>query len=432
MNNPDQLSGDDSILLVEMVKIFPYFQTAHLLYAKSLHNQHSIHYNNELKITAAYATSRKRLHQLITKKTIVETDETLNKTEGTSIEGLLTESQILETNDVSITVVNTINETLIEADIEKTIIQQPILNTVASTSPDKEKEVIVPINEVITSIVNESIVEPFANEITANLTEAAIEKELIEVPILAVVEKSVDENTITTPVEKPIPPLENTTLISETEAKTATTDEGTEEGTDDLEKYYLQEVAIATVELSLEKIPLPLKEGKTEAAGEETNFILNPPTSSLEAEQPKEIIDSETEDDFEQTAPHTFSEWLKHLPKPSLTVVQKEAQKSVKEKKETESVEEKKSKKELIDKFLKEAPRIKPKAEFFNPANVAKQSVAEDITFVSETLAKIYLLQENYNKALEAYENLRLKYPEKRLYFATQIKQIRKLINQHN
>jgi hypothetical protein len=86
---------------------------------------------------------------------------------------------------------------------------------------------------------------------------------------------------------------------------------------------------------------------------------------------------------------------------------------------------------DLIDKFIKEEPKMtRPKTEFFSPVNMAKQSVADDITFVSETLAKIYVLQGNYAKALNAYENLRLKYPEKRLYFATQIKNLRKLINQ--
>ena len=97
--------------------------------------------------------------------------------------------------------------------------------------------------------------------------------------------------------------------------------------------------------------------------------------------------------------------------------------------KETEKSENQLSAFELIDKFIKDEPRINPvKTEFFSPVNMAKQSVAEDITFVSETLAKIYVLQGNYAKAIQAYESLRLKYPEKRLYFASQIKNLRKLI----
>ena len=67
VENPDKLSGKDLVLLTELVRDFPYFQTGHLLYAKSLHNENSIHYNNQLKITAAYATDRKVLHRLITK-----------------------------------------------------------------------------------------------------------------------------------------------------------------------------------------------------------------------------------------------------------------------------------------------------------------------------------------------------------------------------
>ena len=86
IENPDKLSGTESVLLNDLLKNFPYFQTAHLLYAKSLHNQNSIHYNNQLKITAAYATDRKILHRLITKQEekeveIVLTPEVVNEIE---------------------------------------------------------------------------------------------------------------------------------------------------------------------------------------------------------------------------------------------------------------------------------------------------------------------------------------------------------------
>ena len=93
--------------------------------------------------------------------------------------------------------------------------------------------------------------------------------------------------------------------------------------------------------------------------------------------------------------------------------------------------EEKPKTQDLIDKFIKEEPRISPaKNNFFSPVNMARKSVIEPDDLISETLANIYYSQGNLQRALHMYEKLSLKYPEKRLYFAAQIKNIRKLINQ--
>ena len=46
---------------------------------------------------------------------------------------------------------------------------------------------------------------------------------------------------------------------------------------------------------------------------------------------------------------------------------------------------------------------------------------------MTETLARIYLEQKNYDKAIQSYKILSLKYPEKSGFFADQIKAVKQL-----
>ncbi len=52
----------------------------------------------------------------------------------------------------------------------------------------------------------------------------------------------------------------------------------------------------------------------------------------------------------------------------------------------------------------------------------------EDDSYFTETLAKIYIKQHRYEKALEIIKKLRLNYPKKNAYFADQIRFLEKLI----
>ncbi|WP_280744933.1 MULTISPECIES: hypothetical protein [unclassified Parabacteroides] len=57
-----------------------------------------------------------------------------------------------------------------------------------------------------------------------------------------------------------------------------------------------------------------------------------------------------------------------------------------------------------------------------------KQKTGDDDSYFTETLARIYIKQKRYEKALQIIKNLSLKYPEKNVYFADQIRFLEKLI----
>ena len=125
------------------------------------------------------------------------------------------------------------------------------------------------------------------------------------------------------------------------------------------------------------------------------------PEKELEIGKPLEFTEKET---------HSFSEWL------ALTKIKK--------------IDRTKGKEEnLIDKFVETEPRIsKPKREeFFSPVQSAKESLIENDEIVTETLARVYLEQAHYDKAIAAYEKLSLKFPQKSSFFANQIKLIHNL-----
>ena len=57
-----------------------------------------------------------------------------------------------------------------------------------------------------------------------------------------------------------------------------------------------------------------------------------------------------------------------------------------------------------------------------------EQPTQNDDSMLSESLAKLYIAQHKYSKALEIIETINLNFPEKSIYFADQIRYLRKLI----
>lgn len=85
---------------------------------------------------------------------------------------------------------------------------------------------------------------------------------------------------------------------------------------------------------------------------------------------------------------------------------------------------------ELIERFIhSDAGPIPADRQTSLEGDVAEGSVKEHDSFITDTLAQIYIKQGLYAKAIYAYERLSLKYPEKSAYFAAQIEKIKNLSN---
>lgn len=127
---------------------------------------------------------------------------------------------------------------------------------------------------------------------------------------------------------------------------------------------------------------------------------------------------------FEKNETHSFSEWLQ-LAKIA-PIVRNEAEKQISVSSELEK------KFDLIEKFIELNPKI-PQAKDTTsiPINIAKSNETPS-SIMTETLAQIYLEQKKYIKAIQAYEILILKYPEKSSFFADHISEIRNLQNNNN
>jgi len=132
---------------------------------------------------------------------------------------------------------------------------------------------------------------------------------------------------------------------------------------------------------------------------------------------------------FNPSEKHSFNEWLKLTrAKP----IQREETNTIKEPKASETHLAREQKFELIDKFISTNPKINPSQEVSQSGNMANKRMIQPEALMTETLARIYVEQKNYEKAIQSYKILSLKYPEKSGFFADQIKAIKQLQEDQN
>lgn len=197
---------------------------------------------------------------------------------------------------------------------------------------------------------------------------------------------------------------ENTQLVQE-EIEAETVEE--QKATDAVDKNILHHALTASYQL--EELSKAEEEELTQRQIENESIEEAAPAAPEKEEKPSEANDST----------HSFTSWLK-----------------ANNNYEEDDDKDREHIKKIVTNFENFDPSDdlfgeveKPKAEFFSPAKKAKESLDDSAVPVSETLAKIYALQGNYPKAIEAYEQLSLINPEKKIFFADLIRELKKKIH---
>jgi len=136
---------------------------------------------------------------------------------------------------------------------------------------------------------------------------------------------------------------------------------------------------------------------------------------------------------FNKNETHSFNEWLKITRFQPIERPESTPDETLKPEPIEDDLSANRNKKfELIDKFISSNPKLKPKQSATIVGNLAEEQMIQTESLMTETLARIYLEQKNFKKAIQSYNILSLKYPEKSGFFADQIKAIKKLQEQNN
>ncbi len=156
--------------------------------------------------------------------------------------------------------------------------------------------------------------------------------------------------------------------------------------------------------------------------------------AKIKDSSPIEVLNLGKPLQFEKSETHSFSEWLSLT---SLKPIDRDNEKNdvddeIKADNQQNETLTRNEKFELIEQFISKSPKLPPVKRGTSNHNIAKEQMIQPEALMTETLARIYVEQKNYKKAIQSYKILSLKYPEKSGFFADQIKAVKQLQEQNN
>lgn len=378
IREPRYLDSKQVAELETIVREYPFFESAHLLYTKGLRQYNALNYSRQLRKTAIVANNRTVLYELLNPKEAMVAQPELKPEEP---------------------VVDPVKDTVIPE-------QEPVAEPV--TEPEKPAEETPVLNLSPVTITSDEIKVVYITTVPQSTTE---------VPPAKTEEKKAED---VIPVAEQVPEP----LVEETQKKP--------------ESLLQEEIEI--VQHIENETQVPVQESEEEQLNRSIGQEIS--RSIIQSYIETEVIKTPDLQKEEPEKPLSFTDWLNKVKAEAGTLSKPEPKKEEKtapENTENAGKEEKQPKpekkasnieqnKNIIDKIIEADPgRIKLGSnKFFTPASDAKQSLLENEHLVTETLAKIYALQGNISKAIRAYEILSLKFPQKSVYFASLIEKLKK------
>ncbi|MCT4625030.1 MAG: hypothetical protein N4A46_15510 [Schleiferiaceae bacterium] len=429
INNPALIDEEATKELRDIVHEFPASPILHWLYLKGLQNQKSYLFNSALSRAAIGSPNRSQLMKWVDKEG--EEPEVVKKQK---FEFKLPEKEVQTKEEVQpIVEPSVIPEEKTpqepEAKKEVQVVQELPKPEPKVEKPKKEKKP-ADLPADILAILEKSkrIREGYKHE----------EEELVDTEVTA---DAVSDVIVEEPIEEVAEPVQNSEIPIDTHIEPIAVEETTEtvEGPieepqrEEKEQYFEVDLNFGDVDENI------TQEEVSQETAFETSFeiVLDDYESDLPLEQGEEVKDVDQKEEVESqvevkestsTLEGSFMGWLKNLdsenkPKENVSF---EINTDVVPQKKKEVSKEKAHRIGLIDKFLEDKPRITPSKEYISLVNLADEEEEDNKQFITETLAEIYVKQGHYNKALEAYEILGLKYPEKSSLFADRIREIKR------
>lgn len=416
VSNPAQLLEMDMVDVRSMSERYPYCQIAHIFYAKKLHDINNLQFENQLKKASIAVYDRNVLYEFIEKTNLQKPIPAGFEEEMEKPEAIVSnygqkdhEEKGPEMEEVLIQPVEE-NIESVELEVMENQLQEEILTLSENVENEQVTEEIYTVTEQFESVINqeqelseseiseqesELIMQEFIQSIpeliseTQDIPEMNIEEEAKSEEIAEVYEESAIEalDEAAEQIEKPeIDPFK----IDMEAMLTLEDEEGVEEELIfDLPPY----------DIEFELGPLPEEQ--------KINITIQRPVFEENIEEEEVFADS-------------FVGWLNRLGGDSKVnlVQRKDSNRPIK-------LYSKKQAQEEITPFQKQPERV---VNELIAGELAKKSIQADEHLITETYARILVMQGKYQKAVEMYSKLSLLKPQKSDYFAALIDQLKKRI----